>query len=41
VESQQAQEISALLSGLVFFWEFKLGFELRAYTLSHSTNPFL
>jgi hypothetical protein len=37
VESQQAQEISALLSGLVFFWEFKL----RAYTLSHSTNPFL
>jgi hypothetical protein len=29
-----------LFSSAFFFFFFSLGFELRAYTLSHSTSPF-
>jgi hypothetical protein len=35
-------DLEALLpQPLFFFFNVVLGFELRAYTLSHSTNPFL
>jgi hypothetical protein len=33
--------ITSLLSSLFFFFLMVLGFELRAYSLSHSTSPFV